>query len=208
MRETDFSNLVRLTESEIEPAAETLARAFHDYPTFVYFFPDAAERKEKSPLLCPFFVRFGILYGEVYATSPNLEGVAIWLPSDKADSTPEEAVRAGILPIIPKIGQDALDRLVNVGTFLNGIHKVFAPLPHHFLQFIGVDPEFQGKGYASALLKPMLARIDGESLPCYLDTEDEKNVAIYQRYGFKVVDEAIMPGTEIRSWAMLREKSA
>ena len=43
----DFSELVRLKESEIEPAAETLARAFHDYPAFIYVFPDAAERSKE-----------------------------------------------------------------------------------------------------------------------------------------------------------------
>ncbi len=52
----DFSKLVRLTESQIEPAAETLARAFYDYPVFIYVFPDAAERRNELPLLLQSFV--------------------------------------------------------------------------------------------------------------------------------------------------------
>ena len=70
---------------------------------------------------------------------------------------------------------------------------------------IGVVPELQGKGCASVLLAPMLARISQQHLPCYLDTEVEKNVAIYNRYGFKVVDDNIVVGTGVRSWSMLRE---
>jgi ribosomal protein S18 acetylase RimI-like enzyme len=70
-----------------------------------------------------------------------------------------------------------------------------------------VDPAYQGKGYASRLLKPMLARIDRENMPCYLDTEEEKNVSIYQHFGFKVLEEVKIPSTDIILRAMLREKS-
>jgi hypothetical protein len=52
----------------------------------------------------------------------------------------------------------------------------------------------------------MLDRIDQENLSCYLDTEVEKNVAIYQHYGFRALDDMIVPGTEVRSWGMLRDK--
>lgn len=57
------------------------------------------------------------------------------------------------------------------------------------------------------LVKAALSRIDEEHLPCYLDTEEEENVSLYQRYGFRVVEELTIPGTNIRLWAMLREKS-
>jgi ribosomal protein S18 acetylase RimI-like enzyme len=70
---------------------------------------------------------------------------------------------------------------------------------------IGVVPELQGKGCASVLLAPILARIDQQHLPCYLDTEVDNNVAIYNRYGFRVVDDSIIVDTGVRSWGMLRE---
>jgi len=57
-------------------------------------------------------------------------------------------------------------------------------------------------------VKAVLSRIDEEHLPCYLDTEEEENVPLYQRYGFRVVEELIIPDTDIRLWAMLREKSS
>jgi len=90
---------------------------------------------------------------------------------------------------------------------MSRIHRRHAPSRYWLLHIIGVDPDFQGKGYAATLLRPMLARIDEEQLPCYLDTEDEKNVPLYQHYGFKILEEAIIPRTEVRLWAMLREKS-
>jgi hypothetical protein len=55
------------------------------------------------------------------------------------------------------------------------------------------------------LLRPVLERIDRERVPCYLETNVAKDVAIYERFGFEVVSEDRMPGTEVISFAMLRK---
>jgi ribosomal protein S18 acetylase RimI-like enzyme len=68
-----------------------------------------------------------------------------------------------------------------------------------------VDPRHQGKGLARRLLKAMFERLDREGLPCFLETESTTNVAIYKKYGFAVVEEGKIPGTEVPHWAMLRE---
>jgi len=89
--------------------------------------------------------------------------------------------------------------------YLDGVHQRLVPFKHWFLQTIGVSPKFQGKGFGSKLLRPMLSKIDKEYLPCYLETIDEKNVSIYERFGFKIIDKSIIPETEFTNWAMLRE---
>ena len=193
----DTGKPVRLNEAHVKTAAETLAQAFQDYPTFIYIFPDAAERKDKLPALFRSFLQYGLLHGEAYATSPVMEGVTVWLPPGFP----------GGLSGHHEVGREALERFAYYGRCVYSVRKNHAPAQHWFLELIGVTPEFQGKGYAGVLLKPMLDMIDRERLPCYLDTEVEKNVAIYTRYGFKVVDDIIIPGTEIRSWGMLRENS-
>jgi len=88
------------------------------------------------------------------------------------------------------------------------VHKRLAPFKHWFLQTIGVDPQFQGKGYAGKLIRAMLGRIDKEDLPCYLETLDEKNVWLYEHFGFRVIEKSAIPRTDITVWAMLREKSS
>ncbi len=203
----DLSDLVRLQKSQIKTAAEMCARAFQNDPLFVYFFPDASERKNKSPHFFQLLVHYGVLYGEVYATSPNLEGVAVWLPSEKADMSPWGMMRSGALSMLAKVGREVIGRMWHFNEYATLVHKRHAPFRHWFLAPIGVDSPFQGKGYASTLLKAMFARIDEEHLPCYLDTQAEKNVSIYQHHGFKVVEEFTIPGTEFSNWAMLREKS-
>ena len=83
----DLNSLQRLKYSQIKPATEMVTRAFLDNPGIVFYFPDENERKSKLPYIFRYIIRRGFLYGEVYATSPNLEGIAIWLYSENIHMT-------------------------------------------------------------------------------------------------------------------------
>jgi ribosomal protein S18 acetylase RimI-like enzyme len=60
--------------------------------------------------------------------------------------------------------------------------------PHWYLAVLGTDPSFQRTGAGTALLDPVLARIDAEGLPAYLETQKEANLAWYGRFGFELVE--------------------
>ena len=77
--------------------------------------------------------------------------------------------------------------------------------PHWYLSVIGVDPDHQGKGYGSKLIKPMLERIEKTGYPVYLETNFEGNVGLYEHLGFDLIDETKIPETEIMNWAMIRK---
>ena len=53
---------------------------------------------------------------------------------------------------------------------------------------IGVLPEAQGKGLASALMNPMLQRMKEKSIPVFLETANLRNVDIYKKKGFKIFE--------------------
>ena len=204
-----LNNLVRLTKAQIKPAGEMFARTLQDDPLFSYFISDF-EREALLPIF-EFITRFGVLYGEVYATSPSLEGVAVWFPSEKAKLTSWKMIRIGGFKFIYYYFfnlRKVISRIMSYNEYAFKLHERHAHFPHWYLLLIGVNPMFQRKGYASRLLRPMFARIDQEHLPCYLETQNERNVPIYQHYGFKVVEEGTIPGTNVTHWAMLREKSS
>jgi len=184
-----------------------LARAFQDDEFFVYLFPSEAEREKKLPCVLECFVRCGVLYGEVYATSANLEGVAVWVAPGKNELTLWRQIRSGLIGLAFKLGWKGISGAQSAMNHMSSVHRRHASFPHWYLFAIGVKPKFQGKGHASTLLKAMFARIDQEHLPCYLETNSEKSLPIYQHYGFKVVEDAIIPGTKVRQWAMVREKA-
>jgi len=194
-----LNNLVLLTKSQIKPASKMLARALQDDPLFAYFIPDDFKRKSKLHCILECLIRYGVLYGEVYAISPNLEGVAMWFPPGRAEMTLWRTIRCGGFFLYFKVGRKVLSRVLGFFNYAFKVHSRHAPFPHWYGGLIGVDPKFQGRGYASTLIKPMLARIDQEHLPCYIETENEKNVSIFQHYGFKVIELDTIPGSSVNN---------
>jgi GNAT superfamily N-acetyltransferase len=202
---TGLEGLFRLTVKQVPETAEMMARAFADYPLTAFFHPDGAHRKPAIARGYRALLRFGVRYGEVYALSPRLEGAAMWLYSWNAKRTLWRSIMSGnYYVLVPAIlrGQSHIRQYTN---YTVAVHQRRAPFPHMYLQLLGVDPAGQGKGYSARLLRPMFRRTDGEGLPCYLETQAEKNVAIYRHFGFNVVEEGVVPGSDVRSWAMLRE---
>jgi GNAT superfamily N-acetyltransferase len=65
---------------------------------------------------------------------------------------------------------------------------------------VGVDPERQGQGVGSAIIREGLALADRESRPCYLETSEPRNLAFYQRLGFVVLQEAILGRGGPKAW--------
>ncbi len=199
------NNLIRLTEEQAKIAGKMLTRAFYDYPTFDHLFPNIYEKRVKLPEIYEFFVRYGIMFGEVFGTSPNLEGVAVWLPFWEAEMIREKRYKCGGRELGLSLGKEYSKRYEPIFKCEESCHKKYANFSHWYLYPIGVDPVYQGKGYAGQLLRTKLAEIDKQNVPCYLETNKEKNVTFYQYFGFKIVEEGIIPETSIPYWAMLRK---
>ena len=201
---SELSGLIRLRKEQVEPASQVLARAFIDDPELIAFVPEPAKRLELLRAMFRVELGHAVLRGEVYAISSRLEGVAVWLPSGVPDITFWEAVRGGGLALLFKAGWQFLRKMKRDDDFARGLRRRLAPGPHWYLAVLGVAPEFQGRGCASRLLKPMLARLDAEKLPGYVETSTEEYVALYQHFGFKLIQEVVLPGSGSKMWVMLR----
>jgi GNAT superfamily N-acetyltransferase len=189
----------------MRPVVNVFSEAFHDDPLFSWLMPDASTRRSLLPLFFNFRVRHGLYYGEVHATSTEVEGAAIWIPHTQTDMTRWKMIRSGGLSFIRNAEQVTLQRFQTFGTYADELHHQYASFPHQSLFLIGVHPQKQGQGYANVLMKSMLERLDREKLPCFLETQTPINVDIYQKYDFTIKHQGKIPGTEIPHWAMLRE---
>lgn len=197
--------LMRLKREHAEAAAATFGRAFWDSPGFpVGHLPDEAERTRCFPPMWRTNVKATLRYGELYATSPELEGVAAWLPPGNNYLSPWQALMAAPIDTLRFLRHGGTRVLAGM-EFVEEMEKRNAPMPHWHFGPIGVDPDFQGQGLASKLIRPMLERIDAEGLPVCLETNTEENIAIYERFGFEVKERADMPGMDAWTVSMLRE---
>ena len=207
-----MNKIIRLTKDQVKPAAITAARAFLDYPLWDPLFLDASIKYKYLINTFELTIKHCILYGEPYAT-PNLEGVALWANPDKIYMNLIDMIRAGGLKLSYKIGSTilfdiGLKKILSSMKSMNYVekaHKRLVPFRHWYLAVLAVDPDHQGNGHAGVLLRPMLARIDREKLPLFLETQKERNVSLYERFGFKVLEKAPISGFDITTWAMLRK---
>ncbi len=66
--------------------------------------------------------------------------------------------------------------------------------PHVHLGPFGVDPPLTRKGIGSAILAKHVERLDAAKEVGFLETDTPGNVALYERFGYEVVDRADVLG--------------
>ncbi|MFX1568450.1 MAG: GNAT family N-acetyltransferase [Promethearchaeota archaeon] len=204
MIEIPFQDLNLLTKTQIKRASHIISHAFFNDPLMVFLFPITNERKQKLSLMMELLIRIGMKYGVVNTTSSNLEGVAIWLPSNKAKITPLMGLVNGGISYFFKIGSKIVKKQNRFYRLTYSKHNELMPSFHWYLSIIAINPLHQGKGYSKILFNSMFEQIDNQKLPCFLDTNNKNNVPIYKRFGFKIIEEYKIPDSDLRNWAMVR----
>jgi GNAT superfamily N-acetyltransferase len=200
-----MAELMRLHRSDVVLASEVLTLAFQDYAVLRYAFPDRSQRAKMALYYCQTMLYYSVRYGEAYATSPALEGVAAWITSAYFPVTFWRVLRSVPISIMTAFARGGASRMNLPGRFIDAMHRRHAPFRHWFFLIIGVTPHLQGRGYSGRLIRPMLERMDGEGLPCYTETMEERNVDLYEHFGFRVMEKLAIPDTDITTWAMLRD---
>lgn len=196
--------VVRLEEPLISRASAVLARAFQYDPMMAYLIPDERRRAAVAPGFFRATLGYCLRYGEVH-TTPEVRGVACWLPPGEARVTPGRILRTGGLRTPLTLGPPAFSRLLALMSHLDDEHERNAPDPHWYLYILGAEPLSRGQGIGRAMLRPVLDRADAAGQPCYLETQNERNVPVYESLGFRLTTESEVPGRGLRMWTMRRE---
>jgi ribosomal protein S18 acetylase RimI-like enzyme len=80
--------------------------------------------------------------------------------------------------------------------------------PHWHIGPIGVRPEMQGRGIGKTLLERFLGTVDEEGSAAFLETDVDRNVALYERCGFRITDRQEIVGVDTRfMWRDPRTKT-
>ncbi len=195
-----------LRVDQIKPASRILARAFMDDPISILAYPEEKDRQTRLAYMFEFSLRYSFSSDQTYTTSERLEGVTVW--RRRGIHHPESfwhLFSSGAIWLILKAGLGTGNRMRPFNEYIEYKHQDIISGPHWYLIGLGVDPSYQGQGYGARLYRQMQAQVNTGKLPCYLETAKEKNVSMYQHFGFRIMDEFIAPGTSFKVWAMLKE---
>jgi ribosomal protein S18 acetylase RimI-like enzyme len=196
---------IRLTRSKTSGAAGVLSRAFVGDPFVRRLFPDSERRERHFARTATCVLKYALDRGEVQAVSPALEGVAVWFPPSGFAPTWWDELRCGVFALPLTIGFGSTRMLLRYANHTAAMRKRHLRGPYWFLQLLAVDPVHRGDGHGGFLLRSMLDRLDRLEMPCCLDTENEKNVALYEHFGFRVLESSKIPGTDCDCWLMARD---
>jgi ribosomal protein S18 acetylase RimI-like enzyme len=194
-----------LPHSLIDECAKTFVASFKDDPYFRAVYKTEDNWEKNAIHQFRFLVCYGLKHGEVYTTSTNVEGSAIWFPSENARLTLYRMIRYGALQFIFNVGLRQTMKMISDANLMDRQHETIAPFPHWYLMLLGVNPNYHGKGLAKSLLLPKLSQFDQTGMPCYLETYNPSNIPIYQRFGFEIHEEVQMPNMDVKLHSMLRQ---
>jgi ribosomal protein S18 acetylase RimI-like enzyme len=199
-----LDTLYRLQKKDFPQAAAMLADAFQHDPLWNVVLEEATPTQRASVFETP--VRYCAKYGQVYAPSENLEGVAAWAPGEWANMTLWRMLRSGSIWAGMKIG-------IEIGKKMGSIFRpieidrqaIMKDTLYVYLMVIGVSPASQGRGFAGKLLRALIEQSEQTGKALYLETETESNVRMYEHLGFTVVKQIVLPVVNLPMWEMVRE---
>jgi GNAT superfamily N-acetyltransferase len=200
-------SVLRLGETDVSEVVDVLCEAFADYPVMRFVLgPRRGRYSEHLRRLMHFFVMARVYRREFLlgvADRGTLQGAALVSRPSGSVSPPElGALREELWS---ELGSEARARYEAFGAALAGVS---VPVPHIHLNLIGVRRAAHGKGHGRKLLEHVhaLSRDDPASSGVTLNTEDEANVPLYERFDYKLVGHVeVTPG--LTSWVFFRPDS-
>lgn len=173
----------------------SLVLAFHNDPANRWLYPDPYQFLTYFPQFVQAFGGKAFEHNTVYC-SPNYSGAALWYPPGV------EADGEAVIQLMQRSVFEA--EQADVFAVFEQIEHYHPKYSHWYLPFLGVEPRYQGRGYGTALMQPILNQCDRDRIPAYLESSNPTNIPFYERHGFEVLG-TVQAGTSPSIFPMLRQ---
>ena len=201
----ELSELYKITKSDVNYLSKLFERVFFNWSLVVAIEPDEEVRRTRAHYFYALSIKHLIKYGEAYAPSPKLGGVAMWVHSDYTEMTLWQMIKYGGLKTFYKLGAKSMKKADISLEFMKKTHKTLIKEPHYHFAWLGVEPGLQKTGIGTELIHAMLDKFSKENMKCFLDTQDKQNIDYYRKFGFKLIHECQIPNVDVTYWGMLWE---
>ena len=198
------AGLYVVPEERFDELATVAARAYENYPLHNWFSKGTYDF-EVTKLIMKITLYSMKNDAVIYADSEKLNGFIVWLPPGFSGSKAIPFFKNGGLKLIAHSGLGIVLKLLKYETYAMKLKKKYTSNEDWYVYNLTVDKEVQNNGVATKLIKVMIQYCKKENKVIYLETNKEENVAIYEHFGFKVAQEGVIPGTEVKHFAMINE---
>jgi GNAT superfamily N-acetyltransferase len=185
-------------EDDIEPAVQTLVKAFEHYPVTRHVVSADGYLDRLARYHRLFLTSIGLAHGRVWIAADH-SAVAIW-------TTPETPPNI-LTRLAAEFTEISGDRAQVAATYERAMGLLRPREPVWFLSVVGVDPARQGQGLGRAVIAPGLRAADADDVPAFVETQDPANLPFYESLGFDVLAELDLPDNGPKHWAMRRPQA-
>jgi ribosomal protein S18 acetylase RimI-like enzyme len=184
------------TKSDEVNVIDVLRIAFSTDPAARWTWPEPHQFLIHFPQFVKAFAGQAFDLGSAFYVE-GYSGAALWLPPNV---NPDEDALIELFhrTTAGHIQKESAELMKKMGSY-------HPQEPHWYLPLIGVDPFMQGNGFGSALMKHALILCYRDNMPAYLESTNPRNIPLYERHGFKVLD-TIQFGTSPQILPMLRKR--
>jgi GNAT superfamily N-acetyltransferase len=189
---------VRLATAEDRgDVVESVVEAFAQDPTMLWLFPDDYDRQVGDFFRYLFDRR--VHDAEVW-TAPGA-GAALWEPPAGLPAGPDEEFDRLARSLLP-------EALARVQVYHHVMEDLIPTAGSWYLGVLAVRPQSQARGLGRRLLDAVRLRADAASEPIVLETAAPDNVALYEHWGFQVIENVTVPDHGPHVWIMRRPPGA
>src|SRR3954468_11131998 len=182
-----------------------LGAAFVDDPVFQWLIPvDVNRRDERLALFFTSMARSYLRRDKYVFCAGDGVGGALW-SAPGSWALPMSEVLREVVPSSRSFGGNLL-RALRCQLFIESKHP--KDPKHWYLGYLGVAPTHQGQGIGAAMLHEVTQQADATATPAYLESSNERNLTLYERHGFKVVEDFALLGRGPTVWRMWREPAS
>lgn len=161
-----------------------LTKSFDKNQSVNFIVQQDEKRFERIKSLMDYSFEVCYAFGEVFL-SDDKKACALVLYPDKKRIT-LKSVLLDVQLMFKCIG------ITNISKALNRESKIKKIQPKermYYLWFIGVDPDSQGSGIGTELMKEIIEESQRKQRPIYLETSTLKNLPWYKKFGFEIYSE-------------------
>jgi hypothetical protein len=197
---------IPLAPERRDDVIDVFADAFHDYPLMHWVVGSEGDVAARVRRLVAFFVSRRVMRGGpmlgVVDGSRLVGAAALTLPFEPA---PPPGITALEIDVWRDLGEPARGRYQayadTTSPFFLGVGR------HHHLNMIGIRCSHKGSGLARTLLDAVHHMCDAEpsSTGVSLTTERDRNVKLYEHFGYSVIAHKTVD--EVETWGLFRRRA-
>jgi ribosomal protein S18 acetylase RimI-like enzyme len=184
-----------MEQRDIQEAANALSRAMLNNPHHIGVFQGNGE-KQRMGIENMFFELFNSLPGVVFLAKKNKKIIGVMRMKSCIGKAIDD----------PDVSENENDIDGRKSIWFKEWAKHDPTEQHWHLGPIGVLPAHQGSGIGSILMNRFCKEVDACMTKAYVETDLDKNVHFYEKFGFNVVSESEIFGVKNRY--MLRDSQA